>query len=434
MFAGSIPNELKGIVHEHVGDWKVDEVHVACSGNLTLERALEGRVSRLHSNDVSIYTGAIASWLAGQPFRLGVREEHHPEWGWLEEHMKDPIGQVATMLLATRMFFGWEKSNTYYDRVRQAHVDQWPTLYAKTREKLDAISLRVADYFSGDVRDYLAALDRKSAVISYPTGSDAGVARTLESLFDWDEPEFSELDAEGLPDVLGTMREFEHWLYAVRERQPDHDKWLCGSIEKRGDEPIYVYSSKGSKRIVGIRRTVKPLTQKRLVRGDELTGNLTLARLKEDQFAALRGKYLAANILGATPEVAIGILDEGRLLGVCAFKREEKGRADAFLLADFPVAPTDYPRLSKLVVHVALSQEVKLLVERVFGRRMRTVVTSAFTNNPTSMKYRGTLDLVKRDRDGGQGREYRLVYHQKLGIWSLADAFESWEKKHGQRA
>jgi hypothetical protein len=435
VFVGSIPQELRQIVHEHVAEWPVKDVYVGCSGNLTVERTLEGLFT-LHGNDVSLYTGVVASWLAGQPFRL---EATGADWEWLNDEMRDPLGQVATIMLCTRMFERLDSTLPYYARMRDAYIKQWPGLYAKTREKLEAVTLRLGSYFSGDVGEYIDSLPQDAAVVSFPpfyTGGYEALYKGLEEVFDWDEPSYPMMDTTGLHGVLAKMREKDHWFYATDHRLEGAESDLKGILEKRGNVPIFVYSSGGPKRVVTVKHEMSQVFNPRLSLGQEITGPLTVAKLDGKQYNGLRAQYLAPNILGQSPTSAFAIMDAGRILGVCAFKPEDSKvhRADMFLTSDFPVEPTDYPRLSKLVVMVALSTEVKALLERQFARRLRTLVTSAFTDNPVSMKYRGIFELIRRDEDGGQGRKYKLVYKSDLGRWTLAEALEMWRKKHGRRA
>ena len=65
---------------------------------------------------------------------------------------------------------------------------------------------------------------------------------------------------------------------------------------------------------------------------------------------------------------------DGKLVGVYAFSTAPHVGAFAdpariYMLSDFAVAPSDYSRLSKLVLYAALSTESRLLAERSARRR-----------------------------------------------------------------
>ena len=42
MFHGSIPDDVRRILHQLVGGWRCGDVYVGCSGNFTVERVLAG--------------------------------------------------------------------------------------------------------------------------------------------------------------------------------------------------------------------------------------------------------------------------------------------------------------------------------------------------------------------------------------------------------
>jgi hypothetical protein len=100
-----------------------------------------------------------------------------------------------------------------------------------------------------------------------------------------------------------------------------------------------------------------------------------------------------------------------------------------YMLSDFPVAPTDYSRLSKLVLYASLSKESKLIAERVAKRRIKQVLTTAYSNAPESMKYRGIFKLHTRKenlttkRDWGEtiDVEANAYYRRKYELNYLAE-------------
>lgn len=86
-----------------------------------------------------------------------------------------------------------------------------------------------------------------------------------------------------------------------------------------------------------------------------------------------------------------------------------------------------------------IGREAKLLAERLCSRRMRVLYTTAFSNNPVSMKYRGLLELVKRgdnkdfDASDPTSMRYVINYRGGLGQWSLDEGLSLWKQKHGSR-
>ncbi|MDO0916981.1 hypothetical protein QQM39_41140 [Streptomyces sp. DT2A-34] len=152
------------------------------------------------------------------------------------------------------------------------------------------------------------------------------------------------------------------------------------------------------------RQPIEPVKAPRLREGDELVGPLTLSLLKPGQFNARRARYLDPRIAPGAANLAIAVRDGGgRLLGVFALAPRTYTPDEAYVLSDFAVTPADYPRLSKLIVLAATPSEALLLCQGAFSRRIRRVATTAFSNNPVSMKYRGLLrlNIARRTRTAG---------------------------------
>lgn len=85
-----------------------------------------------------------------------------------------------------------------------------------------------------------------------------------------------------------------------------------------------------------------------------------------------------------------------------------------------------------------------MLAERITNHRIKSLVTTAFSKNPVSMKYRGLFKLLnKKKLDGVDENEtdmskiyynqgYELNYGATMGEWTLAEGLEMWKKKHSQ--
>ena len=103
------------------------------------------------------------------------------------------------------------------------------------------------------------------------------------------------------------------------------------------------------------------------------------------------------------------------------------------MLTDFSISPTCEKNLSKLVLYCILSKEVKMLAEKVTGKRVKTITTNAFSRNPVSMKYRGLFEQfgrreIEKDEEG-KTKKWNLSYGAKMGQWSLKEGYELWRRK-----
>jgi len=160
MFHGSMPAPMCSIVYEHAGGWPADQdIYIGCSGNFTMERVLHARFGQdraIHGNDIQAYSCALGWWLSGQPLPFTLRPEYEEDLGWLRPSLDDPTDLLATLMLGTRFLQYVGKSGAYYERMLDATRDQWPRMHDKTATKLRGLTVRLAGFYAGDVRDYLA--------------------------------------------------------------------------------------------------------------------------------------------------------------------------------------------------------------------------------------------------------------------------------------
>ncbi len=448
---------MQSILAEHVGGWDCADLYVGCSGNFTVERALHGLGDwRFHGNDVTLYTSAIGAYLAGKPLALALNPEYEADYGWLAPYLGEPADTLATCLLSSRLVEGLDKDNAYYDRWRAAYRDQWPALHAKTVERVQACPLRLASYAAEDVATWLERVPAAAGVICYPpfyAGDYTAMYANLERLLLWEKPAYGELNDERRLALFRRIADRRWWLFGSHLPLPEYAPYLRGMTKttNRG-LPIYVYACGGPTRITSPRQEIEPVTTARLAPGQTIGDTMSLAILSTGQFQALRSQYMNENIIPGQATLAVGVLVDGYLVGVYAFSAAPTlvqwdshiEGPTLYLLSDFSVAPTDYPRLSKLVLYAALSQESRLLAERTAHRRVRALVTTAFSKNPVSMKYRGLFDLLTRKENKGEGKGddpghryyaqgYTLNYGQRLGDWTLAEGLAVWQRRHGGR-
>lgn len=446
MFQGTIPQAVRQMLADAAQDWTATSLSVACSGNLTIERVFAGRLA-LRGCDVSIYSCALGSFFAGQPFRLELKPEHAEAWGWLADGMTTPSGRLATLLLLTNLSLALDsthrlKDNPYWRRMGAAYRAQWPTLLEKTVARLDAVELKLESFHCGDAVDWLADVPRDSAVASFPpffAGGYETMWRHLDGLFSWDAPAYADLFDDRRTLFLDRLTDRRDWAFGTSTPLLDYANRLRGMTQTtaRG-VPLYVYSSSARMRVVMPRTLLAPLPVPKLTPGAAVAGPLQLLPLTAQQFDGLRAQYLNPAIKPAAASAAYGVVAGGQLVGAFAFSTSygvPGASGDAiYLLSDFAVAPTDYARLSKLVLTAALSREAQLLAERLTKRRVRWLVTTAFSQHPVSMKYRGLFDQTGRKPSKTPEFAYQLQYQAAAGRWSLDEGLAQWQKKHGSRS
>jgi hypothetical protein len=437
MFQGSVPAPLRGVIHEAVKGWGTREVYVGCSGNFTIERTLWDIGVRCHSNDVSMYSCVLGCLFAGTESLIRVKPEHQDQWDWLTPYLE--AGQrerAAVLMLCTTMLAGLGRANAYYERQRRAYREQWVTLFEQTVAKLGKVPIELAFFAAEDVMTWLEQVPRDAAIISFPPFWASGyeqLYKPLDAVFEWDErPQYEVLDDERIDEFLTAVMRRKSWMVALPREREDLSEFLRGQMKTSNRRvPVSVYTNHAPSRLVmphqNVSRCRLPIV------GDQVGERAALTVLPAAEFNELRSMYLNPGIPPGGVLQAYGLLVDDLLVGTWAISRPDMMKATAsgdlvpyaYLISDFPVGDGRIPRLSALVLRAALSREAQLLAERVMHRRVRGLVTTAFTNKPVSMKYRGLFRLLSRKEE--PPGKYMLNYGARMGEWTLQEALEKWK-------
>lgn len=471
MFSGAIPQHMQAVLYEVVEDWNVTDIYVGCSGAFTVERVLApmGRF-RIHSNDVTLYTAMLGWYFSGEDVmsRIALHPDREDQWAWLRPYMTTPEDLIATVMLTSTIAEaltpdGTFKRNAYYDRLVTGYRHQWQTLHAKTVAKLTGSEFKIASYHNGDVVDWLSNIPADAGFIAYPPFQKVGAAQKyekqaqrLETVFTWDKPEFPLLSDERIDQFFHDMTDRDWWAFGANHLYTEYDKYLRGfsQLTNRGTT-FYMYASHGPRRVITPSQNISHVAEKRLMPGDEVGDTMTLHPLHYTQFQALRSQYMNIGIRPGAASLAVAVKVDDRLVGVFAWsvaptQRAAVGAPDTiYQLSDFPVAPHDYPRLSKLILYAATSTEAKLLAERLAGRRIRYALTTAYSYNRESMKYRGVFkkhtvkpnptttaewgDNIDLETNPYYRRPWQINYLCEFGQYTLDEGLAIWKKKHGKR-
>jgi hypothetical protein len=267
----------------------------------------------------------------------------------------------------------------------------------------------------------------------------------LSEVFSWPSPDYPPMNEERRQLFIDRLMSKKAWFVGTNYELPGCDEWYSGYVKTTPRAmPVFVYSSQAEDtRIVLPRQLTAPVKAPYLGEEEELGERMSLAVLKAKEFAALRSAFLNPKIAVATGLGGYAVVVDGKIIGAFAISIQSSfmGAALAakvqqphcYLLSDFAIRPTRYRNLSKLVLMAALSHEAKLLFEREGNRRFRSVVTTAFTDNAVSMKYRGLFRLISRaETEPNDEFTYKLNYAAELGQWSLDEALAQWRAKYGK--
>jgi hypothetical protein len=132
----------------------------------------------------------------------------------------------------------------------------------------------------------------------------------------------------------------------------------------------------------------------------------------------LKDEFLAPGIAHASGEMNFLVYVDGMLCGGFIFSRSKFGVHDKiYLLSDFSISRER--KLSKLIAMLATCHQVVRHFELRHVVRINAIQTTAFTNKPVSMKYRGIYKLANR-------KPGMLNYESEIRDGTYQDVYRDW--------
>lgn len=140
--------------------------------------------------------------------------------------------------------------------------------------------------------------------------------------------------------------------------------------------------------------------------------SLRIVRVSPDSLRCLQRRYVKKVEQTSRATFGFAVLYGGYTLGGFGFTLPKHKGYDLFQLADF-CTNNRIPRLSKLILYCAQSEEVQSILSRSMRRLCETVISLAYTHKPVSMKYRGVYRKVDE-----QCTSSYLAYAGRLGVYA----------------
>lgn len=434
MFVGAINSKVREFLGNRASVFNDKRVVVGCSGNFTSEAVVSryATARSVHSNDVSFYSCMAGRWLSGRglDFEIGCAE-----FEWLKAYQREgeTKGLAAVMVLLDMLPFE-KQNNAHKKRMWGLYMDKFQELVEETVERLKGVqeAVRVDEFFEGDVFDHFERFgDDPEAVFCCYAPTYAGgyekLYRRVEEIFRWDKPNYELLDEERRDKLLRWMSERDYLWY--------DDRVLDGFqpvMKQRGgrSRTVYLYSNIVRGPAYFDDRQPGDLPKLPLA-GQSLeirpTSRIGVVQIKTNELRRYKDAFLGKHINFGAGMWAFAVFVEDYVVGFFEFMPGFTREA-VYMIADFAVAGTRYKRLSKLVVMVAVSGQTRRMVEKLAQIRKRRLSTTAFTDRPVSMKYRGVLQLSKRG-ETEQGEKY-LQYEAEFNNSSWEEALKEWMRKH----
>lgn len=429
-FVGTTPPEVRLLLQELMKNVDKKDVYIGCSGNYTTDKVMAGMGYTVHSNDVSLYSKLISDLILGTDTGLEVinPELRNVFDTWDETKYK----KLAQVMFAVRVSGFHLRKNDYQEEMFNAFIEQGKTYYHNTIEKLEkgALNFKISSFYYGDFVDFLKGKNGKGVGISFPPTYKGGYEKMfdyVESSFKYEHAPYNIFDPKDGGKLFGELLDMdENIIYSDRE-WPEIPEYLSGKIKLGpGKHPVYIYSSIKRDNRYYIERTkeVQPSKIPILPIDYEFTDKteITATICPVNDINYFKGFYMANKVNYTTGgDLGIAFMADGMAFGFTSFSKMLSTLEQIFMQSDF-VVNSNTKRLSKLLIMLVKSKEIRKLIARKMGNYYEGVKTTVYSENPVSMKYRGVFSLDRRDVG-------KLMYSADFSDESLNEIYKLWLKR-----
>lgn len=457
MYYGSIDQNVRRFIGGNSNVFEGQTVIVGSTGDFTLERVVRDVVltpGEIYSQDSTLMALLMASANMGQDVPLDVADD---DYKWLRPYLKesDPWAKLSAYLVFLSML-QWNKTDRVHHRRQwRGYMEQFKDLVEQTHDKLgEAGKVGITDYYNGDVLQHFSrfSFDRDAIFtlcVPIYRGRSGREHRIAEELLSWPKQESNRLDRERMKEIGEWLREGDRrYLVLTDEAWPDEEPAMVGQL-KRGT-PVYLYSNVVEERALFRRPVMDTGRRYKLVDADyrfHKKTEVSLVRIPPRDVLYYKSLFLGRNIDFAQAEHGIAVIVGGEGGGIAGFIEMSRSRPYItfwldevwcygnkfwYMMADFPIEPKPHPKLSKLICALAKSVEMRRILERTRMEKSWGVLTTAWTEHSTSMKYRSVYDLVQRLKTP-EGMQY-LNYASWWKDESVAQIYRWWWNNHGKPA
>jgi len=427
MFIGAVPTEVVSQVLATVPFDEWGDVYVGCSGSFRFDRVVKMRHPgcRVYSNDVSLLTCSIGALAMGREFEIqfkGVLE-------FVEPLMvgRDFRTRVAAVMVACAMgkFTGKNEYARTHFRHYQGHFGAF---VEQALPKLAALvaEIKIDEFYAGDFLEQVDRAEQSGGGVAVfaPTykGGYERIYRLVNQNVTWPSPTYGVWNPQSLPALVSSLEDRKVPYCVISDQLLEDRK---PTTEWRGsNKPVYTYASNPA---ASFRRRQPNEVQFKYiaVEPEEINAEskVSVAVVDSKRMTYLKNVYLSKGIEHTTGQINCLVLIDGALAGGFIYSQTRFGdkTRELYMLSDFSVSRER--KISKLIPMIATSREVIEPINHRLLIKVESVTTTAFTDKPVSMKYRGIFERVKRTAD-------HLQYESSIRDQSIQEVFNEWYRKY----
>lgn len=440
MLVGSLPERVRSYLAREAEAFAGHTVVVGYSGDLSLEATLSqyAQPAELHGHDTTLASYALGRYLTGDPLPITLRD---PVFDWLSPWLDSPAHVVATLLTLLDLLPYEQQDSVHSHRMWALLRESFGELVEQTAAGLQELPIHPTTFSTGDVLDHFRRFqDDPTAIFCVLAPSANGIRRMpldrrLREIFACDMPTAAH------PDRAELLSWLQDRSYLWFDTQPIAVPSTATSLtpvflwETSHRRAFYLYSNVLTRPAYLTRPEPEPLPAWPLAGAHTVLGPdtpITLREIKTTQLTPYKDAFLSKGIAHERGLWAYAVWAGQEVIGFVEFFFRKSLAADltrVYLLSDFVVPGTRYPRLSKLMPMLALSADTRRCLERKRELRLGRVSTTVFTDKAVSMKYRGLMELEKRGQTP-DGHKY-LNYAAPFTALSWQETYNQWLTTHG---
>src|SRR5208283_4188971 len=422
MFVGAVPRPAVEQITRSVPftDWR--QVFVGCSGSFRFDRAVRDvhPTIAVHSNDVSLLSCSLGALATGTEFPIAFKGR----LAFVEPLLAGQPFATRAAAVEVALEMAKYKGTNPYAQTHFAHYEErFVEFLAPVWKRLEAFleGLHIASFHPGDFREQARrAAEAEGGVAAFPPTYKNGYERLyrfVDQNTDWPRPSYGVWDPATLEAWLDELDAMRVRYCVLTDHTLEHHQPVT-VYRGESNKPVFTFADRSASSVRRAQHRSEPFRYTKLDPA-ELTpaSRVEIVGASSAQMNFLKDIYLAKGITHTAGLANFLVMIDGHLAGGFIYSRDKWGGDLLYLLSDFALSPRS--RVSKLIAMLATSATITDRMAIRLVQRVDSVMTTAFTSRPVSMKYRGIFELLGR----GPGI---LNYGSKIRRQTPAEIYSEW--------
>jgi hypothetical protein len=368
MFTGTTPKEVLYILKDMLRDCR-GNIYTGCSDNFTVDRLLASMGLSVFGNDVSLYSRLISDILLNRKTQMTVTDGDLSKAfaGWEETKYK-PLVEV---MFAVRISQFHKRDNPYRQEYWNTYLNSAHEYYTLTLEKFEKtkpFDFNISDFYFGDFITHLKAKKGKGTGVAFPPTYRGGYEKIfsfVEQSFQYEKPQYTVFNPRQSVGVIGDLLEDGDNIILLDRDTEDLKQYKAARIDIKSKHSLFIYSSLPGRKpsyFFSAKKHLKPsgihVTPPDFTITDDTAISVSCVELSDVNY--FKCFYMSKRVdYSDGGDMGLAFFAGGKAFGFVSFSLYLKTVPEYLvMLSDF-VANSDIERLSKLLIMLVRSSDVK---------------------------------------------------------------------------